>query len=143
MKKKILIIAPHADDEVLGCGGFISKFNKKCLIHVLVMTNANKGDSKKYSEETIKKIRQESITAAKLLNVGKISFRDFPAPNLDQFPISKIAEAIQEYIIKFNPEIIFIPDNTDLHNDHKVIFHASLIASRPLKKKISQIYNKL
>lgn len=135
MKKKTLIIAPHADDEVLGCGGFISKFNKKHIIHVLVMTNANRGDPKKYSDSTIKKIRKESIKAAKALNINKISFKEFPAPNLDQFPMSVIAESIYNYINKFNPDTVFIPDKTDLHFDHKVIFHASLIASRPVKKR--------
>ena len=44
MKKKILILSPHADDEILGCGGFISKYSKKNYhINVLILTNANKG----------------------------------------------------------------------------------------------------
>ena len=134
MKKKVLIIAPHADDEVLGCGGFISKFSKKYLIHLLVMTNANKGNYKKFSENLIKKIRKEGVKASKILNIKKITFKDFPAPNLDQFPMSLIADSIQEYINSFKPEIVFVPDKTDLHLDHKVIFHASLVATRPITK---------
>ena len=44
MPKKVLILSPHADDEILGCGGFISKYSKhKYSIHVLILTNANKG----------------------------------------------------------------------------------------------------
>ena len=40
MRKKILILSPHADDEVLGCGGTISKYSKKGHdIYVLVLTN--------------------------------------------------------------------------------------------------------
>ena len=134
MKKKVLIIAPHADDEVLGCGGFISKFSKDYLIHLLVMTNANKGDQKKFSENLIKKIRKESIRASKILNIKKITFREFPAPNLNQFPISIIADSIKEYIISFSPEMVFVPDKSDLHLDHKVIYHASLVATRPIIK---------
>ena len=43
MKKKVLILSPHADDEILGCGGFISKYSKQNYhINVLVLTNANK-----------------------------------------------------------------------------------------------------
>ena len=44
MKKKVLILSPHADDEILGCGGFISKYSKlKYQINVLVLTNASVG----------------------------------------------------------------------------------------------------
>ena len=59
--KRILVIAPHADDEVLGLGGTISKYiDKSYQVIVLVMTNANKGNPKDYSENLINKIRKES-----------------------------------------------------------------------------------
>ena len=58
MKKNVLIISPHADDEILGCGGFISKYSKKnYYINVLILTNANKGAPEIYSTEEIKNIR--------------------------------------------------------------------------------------
>ena len=44
MMKQILILSPHADDEILGCGGFISKYSKKKYnINVVILTNASKG----------------------------------------------------------------------------------------------------
>ena len=61
MKKKILIISPHADDEILGCGGFISKYSKNNHhINVLILTNANKGAPEIYSSKDIDLIRKES-----------------------------------------------------------------------------------
>ena len=58
MKKKILILSPHADDEILGCGGFISKYsNQNYHISVLILTNANKGAPDMYSAKQIEKIR--------------------------------------------------------------------------------------
>ena len=48
--KKVLIISPHADDEILGCGGFISKYSKhNYQIDVLILTNANKGAPELYT----------------------------------------------------------------------------------------------
>lgn len=133
MKKKILIIAPHADDEVLGCGGFIHKNKRKYEVNALILTNANKGNPKQFSDTKIKKIRKECLESAKILGI-KVFFENFPAPKLDQFPVSIIAENIKNYLNKFKPEVVFIPDKTDLHIDHKVIFHASLVALRPIQK---------
>ena len=59
--KKILILSPHADDEILGCGGFISKYSKlNYQIFVLIMTNANIGAPEIYSLQDMQKIRNES-----------------------------------------------------------------------------------
>ena len=134
MKKKVLIIAPHADDEILGCGGFINRFSQQYIFHVLVMTNANIGNPKKYSEKLITKIRKESLKASKFLNIKSVIFKNFPAPNLDQYPLSLIADSIESYLKIFKPQIVFFPDKTDLHLDHKVIFNATLVASRPTFK---------
>ena len=57
--KNVLILSPHADDEILGCGGFISKYSKKnFFINVLILTNANKGAPEIYSPQDIKQIRK-------------------------------------------------------------------------------------
>ena len=49
MKKNILIISPHADDEVLGCGGTIAKYVKLgYFVYIAILTNANLGDPKKF-----------------------------------------------------------------------------------------------
>ena len=74
MKKKVLILSPHADDEILGCGGFIAKFSKKNYdISVLILTNANKGAPEIYSKENMEKIRGEAKIANKLIGT-KIYF---------------------------------------------------------------------
>ena len=58
MKKKVLILSPHADDEILGCGGYISKYSKlNYQINVVVITNANKGAPEIYPPESIKSLR--------------------------------------------------------------------------------------
>ena len=73
MKKKILILSPHADDEILGCGGYISKYSKKNYnISVLILTNASKGAPELYSDIDIKKIRNESIIANKFIGTKKL-----------------------------------------------------------------------
>ena len=67
MKKNILILSPHADDEILGCGGFISKFSKQNFqVNVLILTNANKGAPELYSSVNIDIKRNAAKIANKL-----------------------------------------------------------------------------
>ena len=115
MNKKILILSPHADDEILGCGCLISKYSKKNYhINVLILTNANKGAPEIYSSEDIKKIRNESELANKFIGTKKLFFEDLPALNLNNFPIYKIANVIKKYIDKIDPEFVQYPQKTIL-----------------------------
>ena len=135
MKKKILILYPHADDESLGCGGFISKYsNKNYIISVLILTNANKGAPEIYSSKEIEHIRKEAKIANKLIGTKNLFFENLPALKLNNLPTYKISNIINKYILKINPEIILIPSSNDIHDDHKIIFKASKISMRPNKK---------
>ena len=135
MKKKILILSPHADDEILGCGGFISKFSKKNYdINVLILTNANIGAPEIYSSSKIDKIRKESKIANNYIGTKKLFFENLPALNLNNYPIYKISNIISKYIKIINPETILIPSANDIHDDHKIIFKAAKVSTRPIKK---------
>ncbi len=137
MYKNILVIAPHADDEILGCGGIISKFSrKKVNIYVAIMTNASKGDSKLFSKSKIKIIRNECLRANKKLGVKKVFFFNFPAPKLDQYPIYKISKKINDLINKVKCETVFLPYGNDIHKDHQCIYQASLVACRPINNNL-------
>jgi len=135
MKKKILILSPHADDEILGCGGFISKYSKKgYIINVLILTNANKGAPEKYSEKEIFNIRKEARKANYFIGTKNLFFENLPALNLNQYPIYKISDIINKYILDTKPEMILIPSSNDLNDDHKIIFKAAKVATRMNKK---------
>ena len=135
MNKKVLILSPHADDEILGCGGFISKYSKQnYYINVLILTNANKGAPEIYSHEEIKQIRNEAKIANNFIGTKKLSFEDLPALNLNNYPIYKISNIISKYISDINPEIVLIPSVNDINDDHKIIFKAAKVSMRVNKK---------
>ena len=134
MKKKVLILSPHADDEILGCGGFISKYSKQNYhINVLVLTNANKGAPEIYTPEEIKKLRKESKIANNFIGTKRLFFENLPAINLNNYPVYKITNIIDKYIRDINPEIVLIPSINDIHDDHKIIFRAAKVSMRPNK----------
>ena len=135
MKKKILILSPHSDDEILGCGGFISKYSKQNYhINVLILTNANKGAPEIYPPSVIEQIRKEANIANNFIGTKKLFFENLPAMNLNNFPVYKISDIINSYISKIKPEIVLIPSAYDIHNDHKIIFQAAKISMRFNKK---------
>lgn len=127
----VLFIAPHPDDEVLGCGGTIRKLaNRKNKVSVLVVT---RGKSGMYSEEKIRNVRREALEAHNILGVAETKFLDFSAPELDLISLSELSSAINEVINEFNADTIYLPHHGDIHADHKAVFNAGLVAARPVK----------
>lgn len=135
MKKKILILSPHADDEILGCGGFISKYSKRNYhINVLILTNANKGAPEIFTPEKINQIRNEAEIANKFIGTKKLFFENLPGLNLSNYPIYKISNIINKYILNISPEMVLVPSSSDIHDDHKIIFKAAKVSMRTNKK---------
>jgi len=128
----VLIIAPHPDDEVLGCGGVIAKLSaQKNDVYVGVITS---GISQLSAQqiETEKKVATE---ANQLLGVKKTFFCDLPAAELDTIAHRKTNEAIVTLLRNTEPDILFVPFLGDIHLDHQHVFNSALVAARPIQKK--------
>lgn len=130
---KLLIIAPHADDEVLGCGATISKaVSNGDEVYVLICTNASVGAPELFSTDIIKQIRAEAIEAHRMLGVKETFFLEFPAPVLDQYPRYKMSNDISAIIEKIGANTVYIPHRGDCHKDHAIIHDCAMVACRPL-----------
>ncbi len=142
MNKKVLVIAPHADDEILGCGATIAKhIANGDEVFVLIATNAHYGYPERCSKADIQKVRNEALSAHNFLGIKKTYFTDFPAPKLDVFPLSDIADAFLAIFNEIKPVTLYIPHGGDLHLDHTAIYRASLVAARPIQEySIESIY---
>ncbi|WP_185837218.1 PIG-L deacetylase family protein, partial [Vibrio cholerae] len=115
--KPVLIVAPHADDETLGCGGTILKLiSQGYSVHWLLVTGMSEevGFSKKQIE--IRKNEIESV--ASLYNFTSIHELKFPPARLDTISKGDIVVDISHAIHEIQPEIIFIPYRNDAHSDH-------------------------
>lgn len=130
--RRILVIAPHADDEILGCGATIAKHvSSGDEVSILVATNAHVGAPELFARERIDLVRKEALDAHELLGVKETRFLDFPAPALDVYPSYKVANAILETIKEVRPDTLYIPFPGDIHLDHFMIHRASIVAARP------------
>ncbi|MBI3290799.1 PIG-L family deacetylase [Candidatus Falkowbacteria bacterium] len=126
---KVLIVAAHADDEVLGMGGTIAKHTKNGdEVRLIVLAD---GESSRDEPGDIEKREQEAKKAAEILGIENIIFKRFPDQQLDTLPLLKINKAIEEVLAEFKPEIIYTHNPTDLNKDHQLACPATLTACRP------------
>lgn len=133
MSKNVLVIAPHCDDEILGCGGVMAKYiAQNWDVYTAIVTNGNLGAPELFSEEGTKKVRSEALEAHKLLGVKETFFLDFPAPRLDFIPSYKLSIEINKLLSKLNISTLYIPHRGDIHKDHRITYEASLVAARPI-----------
>ncbi len=101
-----LVLSPHPDDDIFGCGGIISKAAKNSQnVTTLHLTNG-KNITRKHEAEQASKILGSSIT----------NFLDYSDGNL--VAESKSISIIKEIIEKTQPNIIFVPSLSDPHPDH-------------------------
>ncbi len=137
--KNVCIIAPHPDDEVLGCGGIMAKYaSSGSKVYVLIMT---RGTSKLYGDEKIENVRREAKEAQKIIGVTETRFLDFPAPELDTISVAEISRAIEKILKEWQINILFLPHNGDIHSDHSVVFKAAMVAARPINDyTVKEIY---
>ena len=140
--KKILIVAPHPDDEILGCGGIISKYTKSgCEIFVAIMTNGNIGAPEIFPIEGTLRGREEAKKSHALLGIKDTFFYDFPAPRLETQPTYQISIVLDKLIRDLGIDTLFIPHRGDIHKDHRIVFEASLVAARPINNTpVKRVY---
>lgn len=125
----ILIIAPHPDDEVLGCGGTILKHtSQKDQVYLCVVTTTY---SPRWSDEFRKNRLLEINKVNALLGIKKTYFLNFPTIKLNMFPHHELADKILEVVKNIKPDVLYIPHRGDLNKDHRLVFEASLVAARP------------
>ena len=136
---KILVIAPHPDDEVLGMGGTIKKLSPKNNITLLIMTD---GASAQYSDKKMIKVRKESCEkSSKILGISEIKFLNFKDMKLDSVPQLEINQEIEKIIKKIQPKIVFTSPKNDLNRDHGVTFNSTLVATRPSSSGVKKVFS--
>ncbi len=126
---KVLVVAPHHDDEVLGVGGTIARFVEEgAEVYVVIVTRGYPPD---FTEESHQQDCREALAAHRVLGVKETIFFDFPASRIDTVPHREVNVKLFELIKKIQPEMLFVPFVGDIHIDHQRIFLSSLVAARP------------
>ncbi|MBF0300017.1 MAG: PIG-L family deacetylase [Oligoflexia bacterium] len=146
IRKKIMVVVAHPDDEILGCGGAIAKNIKEGgeVFSVILgegITSRNNERDVKSSAKEIKELREHSIRANNVLGVKKVYFADFPDNRFDSVPLLDLVKYIENIKNEIRPDVVFTHFENDLNIDHQITYRAVLTATRPLREEtVTDIY---
>jgi len=126
--KKVLVIAPHMDDEVLGLGGTIARHvDNGDDVHVLFIAHRiydHKFDKKKNDIE-----KSHAEQARKALGYKNAFFLDLNDERLDG-SVQDIIIPVEEYLMGFKPDYVYCPFRQDNHQDHRAVYEAVRVVTR-------------
>ena len=142
--QRLLVIAPHSDDEILGCGGLISKVkNQGGKVFVLIFNLGFEKDDTKESQEKRKNEVKEAMNTLKVDDYHLVHDKPDNNRDLDMEPLHSLIEIIESTssvsLEKIAPTIVAIPTIFSHHQDHVHVHHACIAALRPISTPVSNV----
>lgn len=128
---KILVLAPHADDETLGCGATMARLaDEGHEVFVGLVTGEGADAHPLFDSQVFTTVRSELEEAARILGVREILKEELPTVLVPDIAKFEVNAAVARLIDRVRPEILFVPFPLDLHRDHREVYHAASIAWR-------------
>lgn len=132
MSHTVLVIAPHPDDESLGCGGTLLKhINNGDTVHWLIITSMSEAYG--YTLPQVVKRNKEIEEVSTLFSMTSTTQLNFPPAGLDNIETSKLISEISSVIQKIKPNTVYLPFRYDVHSDHKVAFDAVISSTKSFR----------
>jgi LmbE family N-acetylglucosaminyl deacetylase len=132
MNKTVLVVAAHADDEALGCGGTIARHVAEGdHVHVVFVADGITSRSGAGKGEQDRR-KQATDNACRILGIDTMAFLGLPDNRLDSLPLLDIVQPLEAIIRKLAPSILYTHHYGDLNVDHRLTHQAVMTACRPL-----------
>ncbi len=134
--KRVLVVAAHPDDELIGVGGTVAKHVKNGdeVMSVIMC----EGESLRYKKDVGQSTAIQE--AGKVLGVKEVRQLKFPDQRLDTYTLTEIIKPLEEISEEFRPNIIYCQFGGDINMDHQLLFQAANVAFRPLDSWIEDVY---
>jgi len=126
---KVLVIAPHPDDETLGVGGSIRRFADAG--HSVTVLTIAAHMPPLYPADVHEQTKKEAKAAHRVLGVAESIFLDKPALALGELGTAELNKAVSFHVDTIKPDVLLIP-YLDRHTDHRQVFDACMVAARPI-----------
>ena len=129
---KVLIVAPHADDESLGCGGTILRhISEGDEVHWLLVTGMSEASG--FTENQIKAREEEIIQVHARYGLAERYELYLTPARLETLPKGEIVNAISTIIKRVEPEIVYTVYRNDAHSDHEIVFDAVMSSTKSFR----------
>jgi LmbE family N-acetylglucosaminyl deacetylase len=129
IKKRILVVAPHPDDETLGAGGTIAKYVEQGHeVSVLIVAGHL---PPVYSREDYAITVREAEKAFAVLGIARSRFLEIPATMVGEQPVGILNGKVADMVKEIEPHIVLCPF-PDRHIDHRIVFESVMVATRPV-----------
>ncbi|WP_101653148.1 PIG-L deacetylase family protein [Brevibacterium ihuae] len=125
----VLVIAPHPDDEVLGCGGTIAAWSAAGATVVVLTVCSDLPPL--YREGLAAEIEAEAREAHRVLGVAHSEFLDLPSVEVARLPVAELNGGVERCARELRPDVVLAPF-PDRHVDHRAVFDAAMVAARPV-----------
>ena len=131
MTHKVLVIAAHPDDEVLGCGGSIAR-HRAAGDAVAVLIMADGVGSRSGTDAPAAAARQQCAQqAAKILGVQDLTLLAYPDNRMDEATLLDVVQDIEKVMARCVPDIVYTHHAGDVNIDHRIVHDAVIAACRP------------
>jgi LmbE family N-acetylglucosaminyl deacetylase len=137
MNQRILVIAAHPDDEILGCGGTMANhIRNDDEVHVWILaeglTSRDMVRDRKAKLGELNDLGKAALTANSILGVTSLNLHDFPDNRMDSLDRLDIIKKVESLINEYRPDIVYTHHVGDVNVDHKCIHEAVVTACRPI-----------
>lgn len=135
--RKVMVIAAHPDDELLGCGGTVALHTAAGdrVTSVIVC----EGESLRYGADGVNQ-KSHIKRAACALGVEDVRLLGFSDQRLDTHTLTDVIAPLESVVREVRPEVIYCQYGGDVNRDHQLLFQAILVATRPTETFIESVY---
>lgn len=141
VKRKILVVAPHPDDETLGCGGTLLRLkNEGHKIYWVIVTEPTPRFGGNPERVKQRNIEIENVTSA--YGFEKVFRMNEPVIEIDQTPTATLVQKFSDIFTEVKPNDVFFPYRGDVHSDHKITFDAAIACTKWFRyPSVKCVYN--
>lgn len=135
----VLVIAAHADDEVLGCGGTLAMLSERGVPLDVIFLADGEASRQGVTEQNHISRRTAARNAKDVLGIRSIDFLDFPDNRLDTVPRLDIIQEVERRMKDLGTRHIFSHTRWDVNIDHQIAHEVAVTAARPFKSDSADI----
>lgn len=135
---RVLVLAPHPDDEIFGCGGSLALYRRQgAEVHVHVLTDGGGYAPEPERAAIFAARRAETDAALALIGIAPASFGGFPDRGLGA--LQALGEHVRQLIADYQPDIVLAPSPWEIHPDHLATARALLVAANLLHGRAEKL----